>query len=464
MVLEHRSPQLTFAWLLLFFLLPVVGVIIYFMFGRDHWAFSRENKLLRQELRYLTKSNEHLAKLASQQKAEVEKLKQIGPPVYARVLDLLRRNTVASLFPCNNLEILQNGCEKYPRLIEDMRAAQHSIHLEYYEWSSDEFMQGIKQLLLDKVKEGVEVRIMYDPIGSFFMLKWNYVREMNAGGVKMVPYSSLYYIHTISYRNHRKIAVIDGCIGYTGGLNMAETYLKGPRKGKFTGWRDTHARFTGQAVWGLQASFIIQWYNTTKEWLVDSAYFPPLPETPGYLPLQVVNSGPDSQWKAIRQLYFAMITAAQHRIYIQSPFFIPDDSLAEALSGAARAGIEVKVMLAPDGPDGGFAYRAGFTYAENMAKAGVQIFHYQGDYFHVRTISVDSALCSIGSANMDIRSFTINYELNLVIYDEKTAKELEQDFANDLIHCQEFKLKAYKRSNLFGRVRDSVFRLASPLL
>ena len=464
MVLENRSPQLTFAWLLLFFALPIVGVIIYFMFGRDHWAFSRENKLLRQELRHIIKTNEHLAEWAAEQKSEIERLKQAGPPVYRRVLDLLRRNTVASLFPCNNLEILQNGGEKFPRLIEDMRAAQHSIHLEYYEWSSDEFMQDIKQLLLDKAKEGVEVRVMYDPIGSFFMLKWAYVREMNAGGVKMVPYSALYYIHTISYRNHRKIAVIDGRIGYTGGMNMAEAYLKGPDQGNFTGWRDTHARFTGQAVWGLQASFIIQWYNTTRESLTDPVYFPPLSETPGYLPLQIVNSGPDAQWKAIRQLYFAMITAAQHHIYIQSPFFIPDDSLAEALSGAARSGIDVKIMLAPDGPDGYFAYRAGFTYAENMAEAGVQIFYYQGDYFHAKTINVDSALCSVGSANMDIRSFAINYELNLLIYDEKTAKKLEQDFVNDLSHCHEFKLKAYKHGNLLGRVRDSLFRLASPLL
>jgi cardiolipin synthase len=464
MVLENRSPQLTFAWLLLFFALPVVGVVIYFMFGRDHWAFSRENKLLRQELRHIIKSNEHLAQWAAEQKAEIEKLKQTGPPVYSRVLDLLRRNTVASLFPYNNLEILQNGSQKYPRLLEDIRAAQHSIHLEYYEWSSDEFMQGVKQLLLDKVKEGVEVRVMYDPIGSFFMLKWKYVYEMNAGGVKMVPYSPLYHIHTISYRNHRKIAVIDGCIGYTGGMNMAETHLKGPDKGHFTGWRDTHARFTGQAVWGLQASFITQWYNKTGELLMDSLYFPPLRERPDYLPLQIVNSGPDAQWKAIRQLYFAMITAAQHHVYIQSPFFILDESLAEALSGAARAGIDVKVMLAPTGPDGEFAYRAGFTYAENMAQAGVQIFYYQGDYFHSKTINIDSVLCSVGSANMDIRSFAINYELNLIIYDEKTAKRLEQDFSNDLHHCQEFKLKAYKRSNIFGRVRDSLFRLASPLL
>ncbi|MCL4295635.1 MAG: cardiolipin synthase [Anaerolineae bacterium] len=464
MVLENRSPQLTFAWLLLFFGLPVLGVIIYLMFGRDHWAFSRENKLLRQELRHIVKSNDHLAQWAAEQKAEIERLKQIGPPVYSRVLDLLRRNTATSFFPCNSLEILQNGCEKFPRLIEDMRAAQHSIHLEYYEWGSDSMMDGINELLLQKVKEGVQVRVMYDPVGSIFRLKGRDVRKMNAGGVKMVPYSPMYYIHTISYRNHRKIAVIDGCIGYTGGMNMAEMYLKGPGKGNFTGWRDTHLRFMGQAVWGLQASFIIQWYNTTRELLTDSAYFPPLPETPGYLPLQIVNSGPDSQWKAIRQLYFAMITAAQHHVYIQSPFFILDESLAEALSGAARAGIDVKIMLAPNGPDGYFAYRAGFTYAANMAAAGVQIFYYQGDYFHVKTINIDSVLCSVGSANMDIRSFTINYELNLVIYDEKTAKKLAEDFVKDLTHCQEFKLKTYKQGNILSRVQDSVFRLASPLL
>ncbi|MCK6623950.1 MAG: cardiolipin synthase [Anaerolineae bacterium] len=463
-ILENRSPQLTFAWLLLFFVVPVVGVIIYIMFGRDHWAFSREHKLLRQELRLIMKSNEHLAHWATYQKAEIETLKQAGPPVYKRVLDLLRRTTGAFLFPYNNLEILQNASQKYPRLLEDMRAARHSIHLEYYEWSSDDFMQEVKQLLLAKVKEGVQVRVLYDPIGSFFMLNWRYVREMNAGGVKMVPYSPLYIIHTISYRNHRKIAVIDGRIGYTGGMNMAEAYLKGPDQAKFTGWRDTHARFTGQAVWGLQASFMIQWRNTTHEWLAEPAYFPPLTETLTYLPMQVVNSGPDSQWKAIRQLYFAMITAAQHHIYIQSPFFILDDSLAEALSGAARTGVEVKVMLAPDGPGGYFAYRAGFTYAANMAEAGVQIYYYQGDYFHAKTINIDSVLCSVGSANMDIRSFAINYELNLVIYDEKTTKKLEEDFLNDLKHCQEFKLRAYKRGNLFGRVRDSVFRLASPLL
>jgi cardiolipin synthase len=287
---------------------------------------------------------------------------------------------------------------------------------------------------------------------------------MNAGGVKMIPYSPLTAVHTISYRNHRKLVIIDGQIGYTGGINMAETYLKGPRKGHFTGWRDTHVRFTGEAVWGLQASFIVQWFNSTGENLLNPAYFPPLTESYPYLSLQIVNSGPDSQWKAIRDLYFALITAAQHHIYIQSPFFILDDSLIVALHGAARTGVDVKIMLAPTGPDGSFAYRAGVTYAENIAKAGGRIFYYQGDYFHPKTINIDSVICSIGSANMDIRSFTINYESNLVIYDEKTARELEQDFLADLDHCVEFDLPAYRQSSFLGRLRDSTYRLVSPVL
>jgi cardiolipin synthase len=419
---------------------------------------------MRQELMATLTAAPHIKEVVSCQDEEIEKLKKNGPPVYGRVVEMMRRNSQSVLFPYNAVEILQNGAEKYPRLMEDLKAAQHSIHLEYYEWASDEFMQEVQQVLIERAKAGVQVRLLYDPIGSYYMLNRNYVKEMNAGGVKMLPWSPLYALHTASYRSHRKIVVIDGRIGYTGGLNMAETYLKGPEKGHFTGWRDTHCRVTGQIVWALQASFAVQWYNTTKEQLNDLVYFPPLQEKPGYLPLMIVNSGPDAAWKSIRNLYFALVNGAQDHIYIQSPFFILDDGLAEAIASAARAGIEVKAMVAPDGPDGGFAYRAGFTYAENMAKAGVKIYHYQGDYFHAKTIMVDSAICSIGSANMDIRSFNINYESNLIVYDGKTTQELEEDFLADLKKCKEFDMDAYQSSNIAGRARDSIFRLASPIL
>jgi cardiolipin synthase len=459
---ENRSPQLTLAWLFAFIFLPVVGAVIYVFFGRGFTLFSQRDKLIKQELS--DRLSAQRIPVLERQEEEIEELKRSGPPVYRRMVELMRRNADSPLFPNNCLDILQNAAEKYPRLLADLKAAQHSIHLEYYEWSSDEFMEEVKRVLLERVKAGVEVRLLYDPIGSFFMLKRAYVREMKAGGVKMVPYSPITHLHTISYRNHRKLVIIDGKIGYTGGINMAETYLKGPRKGKFTGWRDTHVRFTGQAVRGLQASFVVQWFNSTGENLVNPAYFPTTTEPHSYLPLQIVNSGPDSEWKAIRDLYFALITAAQRHVYIQSPFFILDESLVVALRGAARAGVDVKVMLAPTGPDGGFAYRAGFTYAENIASAGGRIFYYHGDYFHAKTINVDSVICSIGSANMDIRSFTINYESNLLIYDEAIARKLEQDFLKDLAYCVEFDATVYHRSPFLSRLYDSTTRLVSPLL
>ncbi len=465
MVLENKSPQMTFAWIFAFLLFPLLGVLAYFLFGRDYRAFSRHDKLLRQELSGKILGTPHIAEVAKRIPEDFEKLKQNGPLIYGRVMEMMRRNAQTYILPYNTLEILQNGAEKYPRLMEDLKAAQQFIHLEYYEWASDDFMDQVKEVLIERAKAGVAVRLLYDPIGSFYMLNKKYVEEMNAGGVKMIPWSPLYALHTASYRSHRKIVVIDGKVGYTGGLNMAETYLKGPEKGHFTGWRDTHCRVTGQIVWALQVSFVIQWYNTTKEQLMDTSYFPPVDESKlEYLPLQMVNSGPDAAWKAIRNMYFALVNGATHHIYVQSPFFILDEGLAEAFAVAARSGVEVKVMLAPDGPDGGFAYRAGWTYAENMAENGVKIYHYQGDYFHAKTIMVDSVICSIGSANMDIRSFNINYESNLLVYDAKTTRELEEDFINDLNHCLPFDLEAYKHGGLFGRARDSVMRLASPLL
>lgn len=463
-ILENKSPEKTIAWVLCFLLLPVIGVLLYFIFGQDHHGFSRRRKLLQQTLRNHVMSSPPVAELLSHQRETMEQLEHTGAPIYGPILNLMRRTARAVLFPHNSVEILQNASQKYPRLLEDLRAAQHSIHMEYFEWASDEFMQEVKQILLERAKAGVEVRVLYDTLGCFSMLSRSYVREMNAGGAHMLAWSPLYAIHTLSYRSHRKIVIIDGKIGYTGGINMSEEYLKGPHNGRFTGWRDTHMRVTGQVVWGLQASFAVQWYNTTKKELFAPIYYPACEEEAGYVPLQIVHSGPDADWRAIREFYFALITSARKHIYIQSPFFILDEGLAEALAGAARTGVDVRIMIAPRGPGPGLPYWAGLTYAENLAETGVKIYLYQGEYFHAKTISIDSVLCSIGSANMDIRSFSINYELNLIIYDEKTTQQLERDFHTDLKHCQPFDLKRYRRTNGFKRARDSISRLFSPLL
>ncbi len=464
---ENRSPQSTFAWLLLFGFLPGIGPLIYLFFGRSYHAFSRQNMLARQaigsDLTYA------LGPLLARQQTMAERVAVERPSSFnRRLLNLVASNTGSLLTECNRVEILQNANEKYPRLLQDLRRARHSIHLEYYTWTNDDFTQQLKAVLIERVAEGVKVRCLYDAFTGKAMGE-QYRLELRQGGIEIFPYldySSLSSLHNIQYRSHRKIAVIDGKIGYVGGMNLDSEQLDGPSG--FTRWRDTHLRIHGEAALALQSSFVTSWYNTTREAITGPGYFPTeeiRQEVPDYLPVQVTQSGPDSRWSAIHQLYFFMIMAAGKRVYIQSPFFIPDDSISEALKAAALAGVDVRLMCQPRGSYYQLAYRAANTYYADMARAGVKIYLYQNDtYFHPKTINVDSSICSVGTANMDIRSFSINYEINAVLYDEEMARELEEDFMHDVQYCTEFSLEEYAARSFGYRFLDSVYRLASPLL
>ena len=458
--MENRTPQSTFAWLLLLIVFPIGGLVIYGMFGRSWRAFSRGKVLTK-----LLKGSEladRSARLIEQQHEKIEALAQGPHGDFARLATMLWASSGSPLTLANRLEILQNASEKYPRLVEDLGAAKESIHLLYYEWASDAFTEEVGRLLGEKVKQGVEVRILYDPVGSFWMLSSAHVRWMRSMGIRMHPFSPMYQLHTLSYRNHRKIAVIDGRIAYSGGLNMTEKHLTGPDG--FSGWRDTHTRVTGEAPLVLQAVFATMWHNTTGENIFQDEYFPEFDERGPHLPIQVVSAGPDSEWKAIRQSYLAMIGLARHHVYLQSPFLILDDSLSETLKSAALSGIDVQIMIAPRGGEWSPAYRAGMTYAADMARAGVAVLMYQGEYFHSKTACVDSAICSIGSANMDIRSFAINYETNLVIYEAGVTEELEADFRRDREKCVPFSVADYKSRPIASRFVDSTMRLCSPLI
>ncbi|MFN8492812.1 MAG: cardiolipin synthase [Caldilineaceae bacterium] len=463
LILENRSPQSTFAWIFFFLLAPGVGLLIYLFVGRGWRAFSREDELTRQAIgdetqqrftRYLT---ERAAILAEMEKRE--------PVSYKRkLLRLMSKNANSVLTLHNRLELLQDARQKYPRLIADIEQAQHSIHMAYYIWEEDAFTNQLQDLLIRKVQAGVKVRILVDAQGANVSRK--YMHAMREGGVEMYiyyNYLSPLKLHTIGYRNHRKIVVIDGNIGYMGGINMSQEHLDG---GKFFGnWRDTHLRIEGEATRVLQGIFITSWYNTTAERLNADEYFPvPTPYAQDDIPIQLTTSGPDSQWAAIRQLYFLMITSAEKHLYIQSPFFIPDDSIAEALKAAALAGIDVRIMCTPRGKVYQLPYWAANTYFAEMAEAGVRIYLYQKGYFHPKTVNVDSVVCSVGTANMDIRSFSINYEVNAVIYDEAIARQLEEDFIHDIKDCVPFNLKAYEKRRVWLRLRDSIARLFSPLL
>ena len=308
------------------------------------------------------------------------------------------------------------------------------------------------------------MRLLYDPIGSRAYLNRAYIGGLTAAGVQMAPTSPLYRLHTISYRNHRKITVIDGAIGYTGGMNIGREHLSGGKG--FESWRDTQVRVVGEGAAALQTVFMVDWHNAVRENLFDARYYPAEATEPagGEVPVQILTSGPDSQWAAIRQLYFSMIVTAQRHVFLQSPYFVPDASIAEALKSAALSGIDVKVMLSARPSGNPVPAWAGNTFIADVAQAGVRVFLYEKGYLHAKTISIDSEICSIGSANIDIRSFSINYEINAVLYDERLATELEGAFQRDLAHCVEFDPAQYRNHNPAIRFRDSVARLLSPLL
>ncbi len=461
-IAENRRPQATFAWIFLFILLPPVGPVIYVLFGRDHKAFSRPRGMITHDL---NEGPRHiLGPLLEAQTETLEYLQdQKGPQ--GRLAKLVRSNSHSALTKENRVEILQDADKAYPRLIADIRNARRSIHLQFFIWASDAIGQEMKPILLRKAAEGVEVRILYDPLGSFFRMDPRYRWELQAGGIQVVPTSRMYRLHTISYRNHRKIAVIDGIVGYTGGLNIGQEQVDGGSA--FQGWRDTHLRLVGSAALVLQAVFAVDWANAVDENLMLPEYFPEVPPDTSQedVPVQITVSGPDSRWRAIRQLYFALINSARHHVYIQSPFFILDATISEALKASALSGVDVQIMLGDVGAGWGLPYWAGNTYMAEVASAGAKFFLYRRDcYFHPKTISIDSEICSVGSANMDIRSFSINYELNAVIYDRGITRQLERDFLRDREECEEFSLEAYQRSRSWRRFRDSTARLFSPLL
>jgi cardiolipin synthase A/B len=461
LISENRRPQETLAWMLAFFFAPGIGILVYFLFGRNRKAFSKESKLLRQDLE--ASALPVLSPILSRQDEVITRLE--GESASRRKLMMLvRRNSHSALTRRNSVKIKQDAAEFYASLIEDMEAARHSIHLQYFIWGADPFTERLKEILAAKARAGIEVRLLYDPVGSLGHLTHAYVRDMRAAGVRMAPTSPLYRLHTISYRNHRKITVIDGAIGYTGGMNIGQEHLDGGKG--FASWRDTQLRIVGEGAAVLQAVFMVDWYNAVRENLFSDAYYPtdPAPPRDGEVPVQILTSGPDSQWAAIRQLYAFMIASAQRHVFLQSPFFIPDATIAEALRAAALAGIDVRVMLSARPSGNRLPNWAGNTYIADIADAGVRVFLYEKGYLHAKTITIDSETCSIGSANLDIRSFSINYELNTVLYSEKLARELEEDFKQDLGHCTEFDAAAYRKCSAAVRLRDSVARLLSPLL
>lgn len=454
-ILERKKPEKTIAWLLLLTLLPPIGLFFYVFLGRN-W---KRHKLNDEFSPYVKELIDRV-------------INKIYDTDYVHLVELFANNSSSPLFIDNDIKIFNNGEEKFKALLANMERAKHHIHLEYYIVKSDDIGNQIKDVLVRKAKEGVKVRFIADRVGSI-KLNQNFKSELIEAGVDFIQYSYflaplLRNINTqINYRNHRKIAIIDGEVGFVGGINIGDEYLG---KGKLGYWRDTHLMVKGDFVLGLQAVFLDDFmaikrvYNTKFDYKEDfGEYFPKPKVSKGKL-MQVVTSGPDSEYPAILQGIMKMITMANHHIYITTPYFVPSDCLMEALKVATLSGIDVRILF-PGKYDHFMVYYASRSYLAELIKCGAKVYFYKDNAFvHSKVMTVDGKIATVGTANMDIRSYELNYEINAVIYDEEISEELENVFFNDLLDSEIMTREIYEATPKIIKVTEACARVFSSLL
>ena len=364
----------------------------------------------------------------------------------------------------NKVKLLKSGREKFIDLFEAIREAKHHVHLEYFNFRNDSIANALFALLAEKVKEGVEVRAMFDAFGNWSNnkpLKKKHLKKIREQGIEIVKFDpfTFPYINHAAHRDHRKIAVIDGCVGFIGGMNIADRYVRGTEWGS---WRDTHFRIEGSGAAGLQASFLSDWSATTKRHIAGAEYYPAAERHTDDI-LQIVPSGPFGKWRALLQADSYAVSNARKRIWIQTPYYLPSDVLNSALQVAALAGIDVRLML-PARSDSKVVDLASHSYLDDMMKAGVKILFYKPGFLHSKLLIIDNSLTVIGSANMDFRSFEHNFEVNAFVYDREFTARMAGVFEDDASRCH-----ALTPGEWFNRPRprrwaESLMRVFSPLL
>ena len=378
------------------------------------------------------------------------------------VLSLQSSNSIITLN--NTLEIFYSGDCFFNSFKKDLEGASESIHIEYYIFRDDIIGSQIADILKRKALAGLPVRILFDGVGCFNKMSKKFKRDLSKAGIKTKYFldpANVFTGRLLNYCNHRKIAVIDGKIAYTGGMNIGDEYLDGGKK--FNTWRDTHIKLQGESVHMLQSVFLSDWYNSGGENINDEGYFPELEEIEGNLPMQIVVSGPDSDWYSLEKLYFNMIMNSNRIVYVQTPYFIPSTSLQNALETTALSGVEVNLMITGN-PDKKIPFWVAQTYFDSLIAAGVNIYLYKKGFLHSKVLIVDDTISTVGSCNMDIRSFHLDYEVNAVIYNKKVTARLIEQFNNDLLFCIKINKEDHKKLNVFKRLRNSIFRIFSPVL
>ncbi len=453
---ENRSPNKTVSWILVLFLLPGIGVLFYLIFGQD----VRKRWHLKKKERNYPKV-ERTAEIQKEIVESIELFSQEESLVSKRLINLLLANSDSPFYVDSKVDVLTNGEETYGAMFEKIREAFDHIHLEMFIIRDDRIGNQLKDLLIEKAREGVAVRVLYDSVGCW-KLGRRYRQELEAGGVEVqVFFPVLFPVirRELNYRNHRKILVIDGMIGFVGGLNIGDEYLGANEKLGF--WRDTHLMLTGDCVYTLQSIFAKDWEFASGQTLIGENYFPPMSRM-GSSIVQIAASGPDSDWQAILQAYFTMIATAEKRIWINTPYLVPEESLLMGLKTAALSGVDVRIII-PSKADHFLVYWASRDNLEALLEAGVRIFTYQKGFIHSKILLVDGIGASIGTANLDVRSLEINFEVNAFIYDPVLVKRLEEDFESDLKDSREVFLEEHRNRGLGPRFLESLGRIVSPL-
>lgn len=457
---QRKNPTSVWTWLLLLYFIPILGFILYLLIGGDmHKRKMFRTKEVEDQIHEAIRSQETSIRTKTLQE-EYPSLKKYSDLVYYNL------ESAGSMLTDNNrIRIFTDGNEKFDALLEDMRKAKKSIHIQYYIIKDDVLFARIKEVLCEKAEAGVEVRILYDGMGGRFVRRkcWKKLHESGIHTAVFFPPLFGRLNLRINYRNHRKIAVIDGRIGYLGGFNIGKEYIG--LDDKFGYWRDTHLRIEGMAVSGLQLRFILDWNYAARENLLqeDDEYFTASEETIGSSGVQIISSGPDSALQNVRNNYLRLINKAERSIYIQTPYFVPDEAVYSALIVAIYSGVDVNIMI-PCKPDHPFVYWATYSYIGDLVMAGAKCYTYDNGFLHAKGLIVDEEVLCYGTANMDIRSFKLNFEVNAVVYDKKEAEKMVEAFRRDLAVCTRITKEIYTSRRLIVRLKEQVSRLLSPLL
>ena len=450
LLLENRNPAKSLSWVLVLLFLPLLGLVFYLIFGQN----LRKQKIISKKSFRWQKRIQGLFDIDKIDDSKMDN-NQLN------LIKMLYKNSDARAYTHNKIDILSEGKNTFDAMFDAIRLAENHIHIEFFIFGNDKISNILRELLIEKAKQGIRVRMIYDYWGSFFLSRL-YLRTLRESGVYIrpfLPFRLRLGRSKINYRNHRKILIVDGKIGFTGGLNVADRYIFGNSLGF---WRDTFVRFEGEVVHGLQQLFLMDWYFVERKMITDTKYYPKSEIYDNNI-VQIVSSGPDTDWESIMQGIASAIMSATKYVYIHTPYFIPNDVIESCILMSTLSGVDVRLMI-PDRSDSKLSDDCTSSYLGQILEAGARVFKYKKGFLHSKAIVIDDFISIVGSANLDERSFNQNFEVNAFIYGQNTANELKKLFLRDMDNCIEIDFQSWSNRKRSQKLKESFSRLFSPLM